>query len=141
MPPAQKTEMLAQIHHDTIYIAQHADDPAFTFTSAGTEQIGDVKAGVVDIDGAIPWIRWYVDPKTGYILREKYNAMGQTGQFDGETDLSDWRTVDGLTLPYLHKNKQNGKEASIVEYKKVEMNPTVDPKLFERSAAAPAGKQ
>ena len=141
MPPEQKAEMLSQIHHDTVYIAQHAGDPTFTFTSAGTEQIGDVKADIIDIDGAIPWIRWYVDPKTGYILREKYKAMGQTGQFDGETDLSDWRTADGLTLPYLHKNKQNGKETSIVEYKKVEINPTVDSKLFEKPAAAPAGKQ
>jgi zinc protease len=141
MPPAQKAEMLAQIHHDTIYIAQHADDLTFTFTSAGTEQIGDVKAEIVDIDGAIPWIRWYVDPKTGYILREKYKAMGQTGQFDGETDLSDWRTADGLTMAYLHKNKQNGKEASIVEYKKIEINPAVDQKLFEKPADKSTDKQ
>jgi len=141
MPPGQKAEMMAQIHHDTIYIAQHADDPAFTFTSAGTEQIGDVKSDVVDIDGAIPWIRWYVDPKTGYILREKYKAMGQEGQFDGETDLSDWRAADGLMLPYLHKNKQNGKETSIVEYKKIEINPPVDSKLFEKPAAASEKQQ
>ena len=63
--------------------------------------------------------------------------MGQTGQFDGETDLSDWRPVDCLTLPYTHKNKQNGQETSLVEYKKIEFNPTIDPKLFEK----PADKQ
>jgi len=138
MPPAQKAEMLSQIHHDPIYIAQHADDPTFTFTSAGSEQIGDVTADIVDIGGAVPWIRWYVDPKTGYILREKYKAMGQTGQFDGETDLSDWRAADGLMLPFLHKNKQNGKETSIVEYKKLEINPPVDPKLYEKPVASPS---
>jgi len=141
MPPAQKDEMLAQVHHDLIYIAQHASDPAFTFNAAGTEKVGDVEAALLDVGGAVPWVRWYIDPKNGFILREKYKAMGQTGQFDGETDLSDWRTADGLTLPYLHKNKQNGQDSSTVEYMKVEINPPVDPKLFEKPAEKPADNQ
>jgi zinc protease len=141
MPPAQKNEMLAQLHHDLVYVAQHADDPAFTFTAAGTEKIGDVDAAILDIGGAIPWVRWYIDPKTGYILREKYKAMGQQGPFDGESNLSDWRTVDGLTMPYKHQNKQNGQETSNAEFKKIELNPTVDPKLFAKPAEASADKQ
>jgi zinc protease len=136
MPPAQKDEMMAQIHHDLVYVAQHADDPTVTFAAAGSEKIGDVDAAIVDIGGVIPWVRWYVDPKTGYILREKYKGMGQMGQFDGETNLSDWRTTDGLTMPYIHQNKQNGQETSRVEYKKVELNPAIDPKLFEKPAEA-----
>ena len=134
MPPAQKNEMLAQLHHDLVYVAQHVDDPAFTFTAAGSEKIGDVDAAILDIGGAIPWVRWYIDPKTGYILREKYKAMGQSGPFDGESNLSDWRTVDGLTMPYKHQNKQNGQETSNAEFKKIELNPTVDPKLFAKPA-------
>jgi zinc protease len=141
MPPAQKDEMLAQVHHDPIYVVQHVDDPAFTFAAGGTEKVGDIDAAVLDIGGAIPWVRWYVDPKTGYIVREKYKGMGQTGPFDGETDLSDWRPVDGITLPYTHKNKQNGQETSLVEYKKIELNPTVDPKLFEKPAEKQANPQ
>ncbi len=141
MPPAQKNEMLAQLHHDLVYVAQHIDDPAFTFTAAGAEKIGDVDAAILDIGGAIPWVRWYIDPKTGYILREKYKAMGQSGAFDGESNLSDWRTVDGLTLPYKHQNKQNGQETSNAEVKKIEINPAVDPKLFAKPAEAAADKQ
>ncbi len=141
MPPAQKNEMLAQLHHDLVYVAQHVDDPAFTFTAAGTEKIGDVDAAILDIGGAIPWVRWYIDPKTGYILREKYKATGQSGPFDGESNLSDWRTVDGLSMPYKHQNKQNGQETSNAEFKKIELNPTVDPKIFAKPAEAPADKQ
>jgi len=140
VPPAQRDDMMAQLHHDLIYVTQHANDSAVTFTAAGTEKIGDVEAEIVDIGGAIPWLRWYVDPKTGYILREKYKGVGQTGPFDGETNLSDWRTTDGLTQPYLHKNKQNGQETSVVEYKKLEVNPAVDPKLFEKPAETSSGK-
>jgi len=141
LPPDQKTDMLAQLHHDLVYVAQHADDPAFSFAAAGTEKIGDVDAAILDIGGAIPWLRWYIDPKSGRILREKYKGMGQSGAFDGQTDLSDWRTADGLSMPYLHKNQQNGQETSVVEFKTIELNPTVDPKLFEKPVENASGKQ
>ena len=135
MPPAQKDEMLSQMHHDLVYVAQHADDAAFTFTAAGTEKIGDTEAAILDIGGAVPWLRWYVDPKTGYVLREKYKGLGRSGPFDGETNLSDWRSADGLALPYKHQNKQNGQQTSTAELNKIELNPTVDPKIFSKPAA------
>lgn len=141
MPPAQKSEMLSQLHHDLVYVAQHANDPAFTFTASGTEKIGDVDAAILDVGGAIPWVRWYIDPKTGYILREKYKGMSQQGPFEGETDLADWRTVDGLTMPYKHENKQNGQQTSTAEFKKIEVNPPLDPKLFEKAPESTAGQQ
>jgi zinc protease len=134
IPSAQKNEMLSQLHHDLVYIGQHADDSAFTFTASGTEKIGDTDAAVLDIGGAVPWLRWYIDPKTGYVLREKYKGIGQSGPFDGETNLSDWRTADGLTLPYMHQNKQNGGQTSAAELKKIELNPAVDPKIFSKPA-------
>ncbi len=132
LPPEQKTETLTQVRHDPIYLTQHVNDPAITFTAAGTEKIGDVEAAVVDVGGAVPWIRWYVDPKSGRILREFYKGMGQSGPFEGETELSDWRTTDGITVPYLHRNKQDGKDSSKVEYTAVQINPTIDPTLFEK---------
>jgi zinc protease len=135
LPAQQKTESLTQILHDPVYLAQHVNDPAVTFTAAGTEKIGDVDAAVVDVGGAVPWIRWYVDPNSGRILRETYKGLGQAGPFQGETELSDWRTADGLTLPYLHKNKQDGKDSSTVQYTSIQINPTIDPKLFEKPNA------
>jgi zinc protease len=141
MPPAQKSEMLSQLHHDLVYVAQHADDPAFSFAANGTEKIGDVDASILDIGGAIPWVRWYIDPKSGYILREKYKGMGQQGPFDGETELGDWRNADGLTMPYKHENKQNGQPTSSAEFKKIEVNPQLDPKLFEKAAESTAAQQ
>jgi zinc protease len=136
LPASQRTESLTQIHHDPIYLAQHVNDPAITFTASGTEKIGDVEAAIVDVGGAVPWIRWYVDPKSGRILRETYKGMGQSGPFQGETELSDWRTADGLTLPYLHQNKQDGKDSSTVKYTSIQINPAIDPKMFEKPPEA-----
>jgi hypothetical protein len=86
-------------------------------------------------------VRWYIDPKSGYILREKYKGMGQQGPFEGETDLADWRTADGLTMPYKHENKQNGQPTSTAEFNKIEVNPQLDPKLFEKAAESTPGQQ
>jgi len=132
LPAPQKADSLTQILHDPVYLAQHVNDPAITFTAMGTEKVGDVEAAVVDVGGAVPWIRWYVDPKSGRILREDYKGMALSGPFQGETELSDWRTADGLTFPYLHQNKQNGKDSSTVKYTSIQLNPTVDPQLFEK---------
>ena len=44
-------------------------------------------------------------------------------------------------MPYKHANKQNGQETSTAEFKKIELNPTVDPKLFVKPAEAPANKE
>jgi zinc protease len=132
LPAEQKADTLTQIHHDPVYLVQHVNDRTITFTAAGTEKVGDVEAAVLDVGGAVPWIRWYVDPNTGRILREKYKGMGQSGPFQGETELSDWRTADGLTFPYVHRNKQDGKDSSTVTYTSIQLNPTVDPKLFEK---------
>jgi zinc protease len=140
MPADQKAEMLSQLHHDLVYVGQHAQDPNFTFAAAGSEKIGEVDAAILDIGGPIPWVRWYVDPKTGYILREKYKGVGQSGPFEGETELSDWRTADGLTMPYKHENKQNGQQSSTAEFKKIEINPPLDPKMFAKPEEKTGGQ-
>jgi hypothetical protein len=69
---------------------------------------------------------------TGRILREHYEGMTMSGSFQGETELSDWKTTDGMTFPYLHQNKQNGKDSSTAQYTAIQINPTIDPKLFEK---------
>lgn len=134
LPPAQKKETLEQIERDPIYIGQHLNDPAFIFYAAGTEKVGDVDTQIVDVGGGDMTIRWFVDPQSGHILKETYETLGRSGPVPGETDLSNWETTDGITLPKLHKNKENGKDSSTVEFTGVQFNPRVDPKLFEKPA-------
>jgi hypothetical protein len=133
MPPQQKEETLAQIKRDPIFIASHWKDSDVFFHAAGSEKIGDVDAGIVDVNSAGVPIRWYVDPSNGHILKETYPTLGPKGPTQGETTLENWQPVaSGITIPLLRKNKQNGEDSSIAEYKTVEINPTVDPKLFDK---------
>jgi len=134
MPPPQRKEPTEQIHRDLVYIGQHLDDPAFVFSAAGTEKIGDVDTRILNVSAGDTEVRWFVDPKSGHIVREAYEGMGRSGPFHGETELSEWKTTDGITLPAMHKNKENGRDSSIVEFTSVQFNPAVDPKLFEKPA-------
>lgn len=135
MPPSQRDETLAQIKRELIYVGQHVNDPAFVFAASGTEKIGNIDAQILDVDGAGVNTRWFVDPANGHVLRETYATVARSGPAQGQTDLDDWKTSDGLTIPFLRKNKQNGEDSSTVQFTGFHINPTVDPKLFDKPAS------
>ena len=132
MPESRNRESLEQIKRDPVYLAQHAEDPAFSFAAGATEKIGSVDTRIVDVAGPGVTIKWYVDPASGHILREKYMTVGPHGPGEGTTDLSNWQTTDGISLPALHTNQLNGNESSTAEFTEIKFNPVVDPKIFEK---------
>jgi zinc protease len=138
IPSGRKEDMMAQIHRDLIYIGQHVDDPAFSFSAAGTDKSGKGELAIVDVSGPGVEVRWFVDPQTGKIARQSYKAMGQSGPVDSETALSDWKSVEGFNLPFHRENKQGGQDSSSVQFSKIEINPNVDQKVFAKPVAAPA---
>ena len=138
MPTSRRNESLEQIRRDLIYVTQHLNDPAFSFTASGSDKTGKTELAIVDVSGPGTALRWFVDPQTGKIVRETYKAMGQSGLVDSETDFSDWKNVEGLNLPFHRDNKQEGKDSSTVQFSSVQINPAVDPTIFERPPVAPA---
>ena len=140
IPASAAKESLDQIKRDLTFIASHLDDPKFIFTSNGSEKIGGVEAKIVDVNADGTAVRWYVDPGSGLLLRETYLATGNSGPFHGETDLSEWKVFDGVNLPTRHTNKQDGRQSSVVTFTEIQVNPEVDPKLFDKppATAAPA---
>ena len=138
IPPSAAKESLDQIKRDPTFIAAHSDDPKFTFTANGSEKISNVDAKIIDVNADGTAVRWYIDPSNGVLLRESYTATNNSGSFRGETDLSDWKVFDGVSVPTKHTNRQDGKESSVVTFSEVQFNPDVDPKLFDKPTAAPA---
>jgi hypothetical protein len=133
-PAGQKTETLEQIKRDPIFIASHWKDPNVFFSAAGNERVGEVDARIVDVNAAGAALRWFVDPKSGRILKETYMTVSQSGPVQGETDMENWKPIGGLTIPLVRRNKQNGQDSSTAEITALEVNPPVDQKLFEKPA-------
>ena len=139
-PASQKAETLEQIKRDPIFIASHWKDPNVFFRAGGTEKVGDTDARIVDVNAAGTPIRWFVDPESGHILKETYKTLNQGGPVQGETDMDNWKPISGLNLPLMRHNKQNGEDSSTSEYTALELNPAVDPKLFDKPAQKTAGQ-
>jgi len=136
MPSPRKQETMEQIHRDLIYLGQHVGDPAFSFSSAGTERSGTDDLAIVDVSGPGVNMRWFVDPQSGRLARETYTSLSQSGPVDSETAFSEWKPVNGLNLPFHRENKQAGKDSSSTQFSKIEINPSVDPKIFEKPVTA-----
>lgn len=141
MPASQKQETLEQIKRDPIFIAGHSKNPGMFFKAGGKEKVGDVEAQIVDVNSDGAAIRWFVDPASGQILKEIYNILSQRGAVRGETEFENWKPIGGLTLPLRRVNKQNGEDTSTADYTNIEINPAIDPKLFEKPAAQSAAQQ
>src|SRR6266404_922258 len=135
MPASRKDENLEQIRRDLIYLGQHVSDPAFSFTTSGSDKSGSKELTIVDVSGPGVTMRWFVDPQSGKIARETYKAMDQSGPVDSETEFSDWKAVEGLNLPFHRANKRSGQDSSSVQFTSIQINPAVDPKIFEKPAA------
>jgi zinc protease len=141
MPASQKQEGVDSLRRDPIDITQHADDPKYIFSADGTERIGELETAVLIIDAAGARVRWYVDPASGKVVRASWQEAGPQGPGETVADYSDWKTVDGITLPFKETRSRNGNKMMSVNVKEMEVNPTFDPKIFEKPAAPVGGQQ
>src|SRR5205085_2894153 len=104
----------------------------YTFAVSGTEKVGDVNATVLTVTTEGGSAKWYVDPATGRVLRTQRN--GRRGE--QITDYTDWKAFDGLNVPAGATITINGEKSGTAVVKSVEVNPTIDPKIFVK----PEGK-
>ena len=134
MPAGQRQDMLKAMQRTVWYIAQHANDPKFSFAANGVEQVGDLHASVLDIQTDLQKLRWYVDAKSGRILRSQYEATTQAGPATRVVDYSEWKAVDGITVPFHEEASDNGEPSGSVKINSFEFNLAVDGKVFAKPA-------
>jgi hypothetical protein len=116
---------------EPVYIAQHRSE--YGCISEGPEQIGSVTTTKLKITGEGREVHWNVDPGSGRLLRVT-TASGASGKVI--SDYSDWRPVDGVNVAF-QRYIVDGNRSSTVTIGEYELNPTVDPKLFESPAQQP----
>jgi zinc protease len=140
LPASQKEDVLQSVKREPLFIVQHADDSKFSFSAAGSEKIGDVEAVILDVNADGAQVRWWVDPATGHILRSRAQTMGMSGPTEEVTDYANWKVVDGIAVAFEEKVKRGAEEGGSSELQEFEVNPKIDPKLFEKPAPKAADK-
>jgi hypothetical protein len=132
MPSSLKQDRLNSMKRDWLHVSQHLADPNFVFASGGKETVGDIEAQAVDITGDGVSTRWLLDPQSGRLLRATFSAMGMNGPVQRIIDYADWRPVDGLTISFKRTIFENGQQVGAENIKTYQINPAVDPKLFDK---------
>ncbi len=141
MPASQKDEMAKEMRSEPLFVAQHADDSKYIFSAGASEKVGDLETKILDVNADGVAVRWFVDPATGRIVRTSGQAMGMSGPGERVTDYSDWKTAEGISLPFKESRTLGGQKEATIEVDTLEFNSVVDPKLFEKPSAADAKKQ
>ncbi len=136
MLPPQRQNVVNSTKRDFLNVAQHRNDPKYVFVAGGTEKIGEVETRILDLDADGARARWFVDPQSGHVLRTVFERNTPSGPVQTIQDYSDWRTVNGVTLPYKRKITEGGKEGGSAEIKDLVLNPAIDPKAFEKPSPA-----
>lgn len=119
----------------------YAGDPLVNYAAnggkvelVGQEKVGDINAYKIKYTNKYNVeILYYIDPATSYIVQtsKKANAMGQ--EVTVNTMLSNYQKTEyGVVMPFTI-NIDMGQFAMQVNTKKVEINKTIDEKIFEMS--------
>lgn len=140
LPASQKEETLRELKSDPLFVAQHGHDPKFTFSAGGSQKVGEVEAKILDVNADGVVVRWLIDPHTGQILRISGHVLWTGGPGEQVIDLDDWKIVQGISVPFKATIAHGGQPSGWVEIKEFEINPRVDPKLFEKPKVGP-GKE
>lgn len=138
LPASQRDSALREMKTHMLFLAQRADDPKLSVRASGSEKVGDVDAKILELSLEGADTKWFVDPASGHILRIVSRLPG--GQGEQVVDYSDWRAVQGLQYPFKRRMSRGGEDAGSVEVLEMEINPTVDPKAFEKPATPPPPK-
>jgi zinc protease len=131
LPPSQRDAQLEGLKHDFINVLQHSGDPKYTLTAAGKEKLGEVEATVVDVQADGVSARWWIAPD-GRLLQEQFTETGQNGPQNMLVKYSEWKPFGGLQYPTHWELASDGAPLATVTLESMEVNPAVDPKLFEK---------
>jgi YHS domain-containing protein len=135
MPEAARSDMQREMQRKPLWILRARKAGGFNPMSIGTTTVGEsaVEQVVVDIDGTSYTLG--IDPATGRLLTLSYWRRGPAGYFGKLTKVfSDFRTVDGVTLPFKVTatfNDEPWKEQS-ANVASITLNGKPDPSLFEK---------
>ena len=138
LPGSQRDEMLRQVRRNPLFLGQKGEDPKLSVSAAGTEKIGDVTVEILDLSYDGLDVRWFLDGASGRLLHASYAGSGPAGPSTVVVDYSDFRPVNGLTLPFLQEASQNGQKVQTLRIEEIKLNSGFDPKAFQKPSHKPA---
>jgi hypothetical protein len=133
MDPAQVDALRKEANRHLLVLLRARSRADFRAAAAGPAKAGDadVELLTVSFDGATTTLG--IDPTTGRVLTARYRGRPGVGSL-GEIieSFSDFRTVDGLTIPFGRAATWKGRSVAAlsVPVATVRLNLPIDPTRF-----------
>lgn len=123
IPSSRAQAMRSQSREDLLSVLKNIDNPAYTFNVIGTENNAQILE--VNADGNV--FKLYIDPATGRLLKR----VSHVPAGDQTTEFSEWKSTNGINLPTVF-TVSGGEQSGSGKMTTIEINPTIDAKLFEK---------
>lgn len=135
-PAGMRDEFAAGVRRDTIPLLIAAAEGSLAARALPEESRDGTVLKIVEITGdRFPPVKLYIDSQH-LIARQVFSAQGADGRsMLAEEVFSDYRTVDGVRVPFKAEVVRNGKTILERTLKDVKFNTEIDPKLFARPQA------
>jgi zinc protease len=132
-PAGMRDEFAAGVRRDTIPLLIAAAEGSLSVRALPEEGKDGTVLKIVEITGdKFPPVKLYIDSQH-LIARQAFSAQGADGRSVlAEEAFSDYRTVDGVRVPFKAEVMRNGKTILERTLKDVKFNTEIDPKLFAR---------
>lgn len=140
LPDSQRTDIAKSVMRHHINLAQHRGDPGLRPQHLGRESVDGADLEVLLVTLGEDQLRLYVEPATGHVLRQTYRGQGPSGPGEFMVSFSDFREVDGITMPFRSQTLFNGERAESRVVEEISVNPEVDAALFARPETASAAE-
>lgn len=124
IPPDTLQDLQSSLRLDPLYIAKHRDE--YSCVSAGTEQIGIISTTKLKIASSSVQGQFNQDTNTGRLVR----ITTSSGNGPTSTDFSDWRLVNGVSIPFKRHfvSSTATNDITVSDY---QINPSIDPSWFQ----------
>jgi predicted Zn-dependent peptidase len=135
LPADQVEKQLADLGRNLLYLARFSESEEIEAVAGGSDEVGGVACRWLEVTlGASS--RLCIDAE-GLVLKQTYQSVHPFTQAPGSFEVlySDYREVAGFRVPHKQVTSIDGAEFTTTTRETIEINPDVDPALFERPAA------
>ena len=136
LPEAEKRAVESSIMRNPLVLMKTRRDRAFSASSGGGSRIGGRAVDLLDLRDlrvVLDAMTLAIDRENGRVLELRYKTRGGKPEKEAlmTVSYSDFRTVDGLSFPFVSESSFDGKKVSESRLREIQVDRTVDAGLFQ----------
>ena len=135
--PVDAAELKKKFMRDVLSILRARHAPDFSAAAVSRTDIDGTPLAQVEVEFSGIRMILDIDPQTRRVLALSYIGRGEGGDWSEIVhSFSDFREIDGITLPFKQVATHNGKPlyGESLAIDRILINADIDPTLFERPA-------